>query len=133
MGGGHDHTLPFLRLRRTEYNSQKEDEKMAMASSFSPPGKWRTVVVLTLHHSSRRGERRKPCFHCSRYGAALGSLKQLCRAGSLFWKGMVLKLSTKMSSSVAGECGHGHPLSLPWPLPLSFSRVWSGGDSPLSQ
>ena len=28
MGGGHDHTLPFLKLRRAEYNSQKEDGKM---------------------------------------------------------------------------------------------------------
>ena len=56
MGGGHDHTLPFLKLRKAEYHSQKEDGKVDMASAFSPPGKWRSVVIVTLHHSSGRGE-----------------------------------------------------------------------------
>ena len=41
MGGGHDHTLPLLKLKRTEYHSQKEGGKVAMASSSSPLGKWR--------------------------------------------------------------------------------------------
>ena len=54
MGGGHDHALPFHKLSKAEYHSQKEGGKVAMASSFSPPGKWRSVVIVTLHHSSRR-------------------------------------------------------------------------------
>ena len=57
MGGGHDHTLPFHRLSKAEYYSQKEGGKVAMASSFpflGSGGVWSSSASITLPEGKGR-------------------------------------------------------------------------------
>ena len=55
---GHDHALPFLRLRRAEYHPQKEGGKVAMTSSFpllGSGGVWPWSPSITLLEGGKEG------------------------------------------------------------------------------